>query len=555
MRFLKKLLCLTLPTLLLAVSGCGGGSSDLSGTLALTVTAPADSTQSGTATATYSPAASGKNPVGLKISFSTDSSIIALDSTSGEVGSNGTATITFRALTVGTDTQAKIIASTGGLSQFQVVTIKATPGTVAAPVAPPTVSATPNSISFNKAEPPNITLKGMGGAGLVETSIVSFIVKDTADQPLADQTVDFSLNTTLGGLTITPTSAVSDSSGIVRTIVSSGIIATPVRVTASVRGTSPLISVQSDQLVVSTGIPAQDSLSISFSNLNSESWDVDGVNVDVTALLADHFHNPVPDGTSVYFTTIGGSIQPSCTTVGGACTVKWTSQDPRPGTSSAPTADIGRPVILAYAVGEENFIDSSGNGLADAGACTPITIKGVGQVQQCGEFVDTPEAYRDDNFDWEKNPLETYIDFNGNGVFGGPDGSYNGALRPASVPATVSKTKHIYKNSQIVMSTSGAIITTVPTSLAGPGTLVYTVRDENGNTMPSDTTITVTAPFGKLTGTTSFKIAQNTGDGETLSINLAATDSPKPQSGFIEIAVKTPRGLETKETVFVSGNF
>ena len=512
---------------LLILSSCGGGANDLSGTLTLTVTAPADSTQPGTAVATYA-ASDGRNPTGVEISFSTDSNIVAFDSTKHSVGSDGKATVTFRVLPVPVDTPVNITASTGGLSQSQVIIIKATTG--APPVTPPTVSTTPNSISFLQAQPTNITLKGMGGAGLVETSIVSFVVKDVANNPSANQTVDFSLNTTVGGLSITPTSAVSDASGIVRTIVNSGTIATPVRVTATVRGSNPSISVQSDQLVVSTGVPAQDGFSVSFSNLNSESFNHDGVNVAVIARLSDHFHNPVPDGTAVSFTTSAGAIQPSCVTIGGACTVNWISQNPR--------AADGRAEILAYAVGEEGFIDFNGNGVADT-----------------GEFTDTSEAYRDDIFNGVKDSNEMFIDFNSDGAFNGPDGFYNGILRPASVPSTVPKSKHVFSNSQIVMSTDAAVITTNPATITGPGQFNVTVTDLNGNTMASGTTVTITVPFGTVSGVTSFTVPQNTGFGQTLPVFVAATASPTSKSGLITIAVKSPGGLTTTGFVSISGLF
>ena len=60
MSVLRKFFCFTLLVTVTALSGCGGGASDASGTLSLAVVAPADSTQPGTATANYA-AASGKN--------------------------------------------------------------------------------------------------------------------------------------------------------------------------------------------------------------------------------------------------------------------------------------------------------------------------------------------------------------------------------------------------------------------------------------------------------------------------------------------------------------
>src|SRR5690242_129335 len=102
MRVLRIFPALFVLIALMTFLGCGG-AGDLSGTLSLTVTAPADSTQPGSAVASYK-AADGKNPVGVEVSFSTDSNIVALDSTKQTVGTDGTATVTFRVLPVPTDT-------------------------------------------------------------------------------------------------------------------------------------------------------------------------------------------------------------------------------------------------------------------------------------------------------------------------------------------------------------------------------------------------------------------------------------------------------------------
>ncbi len=516
----------TLWILILFLAGCGGGgNSELSGTLALTATQSLEPGATGTAVATYADS-KGRNPQGLEISFSTDRpDIVALSATTQSVGSDGKASVTFQAVSVAADTVIKIYSKTGGLSQFQQVTIKATPGTT----APPPISVvdkTPNAISFISATPTTISLKGTGGASRSETSVVTFEVRDTTGQALSNQTVDFSLNTSVGGITMLPSSATTDGSGRVQTIVNAGIVSTTVRVSAQVRGTS--IFTQSDQLTVSTGLPDQDSLSISFSNLNSESFDHDGVAVKVTARLADHFNNPVPDGTAVYFTTEAGAIQPTCTTVNGACSVDWTSQSPR-------IAD-GRFTVLVYAVGEESFTDLNGNGVADS-----------------GEFTDTSEAYRDDNFNRVRDANEPFIDFNSDGVFNGPDGIFNGVLRPSTVQGA--KSKHIFSNSELVMSTDAALITCNPSPITAPGSMLITVTDLNGNTMASGTKITITAPFGTLTGFTDYTVPQNTGHGVTLPVNLAAGSTPKLQSGLLDISVTSPGGLVTSLMVPVTGNF
>lgn len=231
------------------------------------------------------------------------------------------------------------------------------------------LAATLGSIEFVSAVPTNIALKGMGGAGQSETSTVTFRVRDTSGNPIANQSVTFALNTAVGGLQFSPgtDTAISGVDGLIQTIIQSGTVATPVRVTATVDATG--ISTQSDQLVVTTGIPDNDSFSLSAATLNPEAFDYDGVQVAITAHVADRFNNPVPDGTTVLFTTEGGSIGGSCQTTSGACSVNWTSQDPRPTIDNlnGTTGNAGRVTILATAVGEESFTDQNGNGTFDTG--------------------------------------------------------------------------------------------------------------------------------------------------------------------------------------------
>ena len=226
------------------------------------------------------------------------------------------------------------------------------------------------------------------------------------------------MSTSAGGITLTPipSTATSDAAGLVVTNVNAGTVSTPVRVTASTPGATAgsTLTTQSSELTITTGIPDQDSFSLSATKLNPEFRDVDGNTTVLTARLADHNNNPVPDGTAVNFTTEGGSIVASCQTSDGACSATMTSQAPRPAN--------GRVTVLAYAVGEESFEDSSGNGVADR---APIDE----MVDGNGLSTDMPEAFRDDNengvFD---AATEAFIDYNQNSVYDGPDEKYNGVL-------------------------------------------------------------------------------------------------------------------------------
>lgn len=437
---------------------------------------------------------------------------------------NGVATTTYKALTVtGTDTITATISGSSVTKSLSVTPLSA------------------GSITYLSASPTNLALKGTGGIGKSEVSTVTFRVFDSSGAARPNTIVDFALNTTIGGISLSASSGSTGSDGNVIVQVNSGIIATPVRVTATVRGTT--ISTQSEQLVISTGLPAQDGFSISIANLSPESWNIDGVTTTVTARLSDHFHNPVPDGTAVYFTTSGGSIQPSCTTVGGACSVNWTSQNPRPYTPQASKS--GRAVILAYAVGEEAFIDLNGNGLADA-----------------GEFTDTTGAFRDDNENGSRDANETFIPFNQMGVFDPMDGKFNGILQGASsVGAPTSK--HVFSNTVLVMASPAALITnscgnSVAVAQGGSVACTITVNDINSNTMPSGTKI----EFSYLSVTEGIKLTSNeyifpnSAASSGVSLGVVLTDGTVAPAavgrGVFTVKVTSPGGVETTRAYSVN---
>ena len=356
------------------------------------------------------------------------------------------------------------------------------------------------SLEFVSATPTNMGLKGSGG--LPETSVVVFKVKDTGGNVVAGQSVSFTLNTTVGGLSLSPVSAFSDSQGLVQTVVAAGTVATAVRVTATITGTDPPIRTQSNQLTITTGIPDQNSFSLSIKTLNPEAGDRDSEVVPVTIHLSDHFNNPVPDGTAIAFTTEGGQIPGSCTTVAGVCTVDWVSSEPRPANHVV--------TILATAIGNESFVDTNGNGRMDNTGDT---------------FTDTddlPEAFRDDNENGVRDPTEEFLDFNANGLYDPRDHKYNGILCTDLANAIggicdAPKSLHVRGSGVIVMSGSVAVIT-IPAAISFPvcstsspfspaqQNFIVKVRDIRGQVMPAGTTIAVSTTNGTLLGTTSVTV-------------------------------------------------
>jgi hypothetical protein len=219
-------------------------------------------------------------------------------------------------------------------------------GTVLSATGTVTISSPDSgSIEFISATPENISLKGVGG---IESSTVVFKVRDTNGNVVANKDVDFSLNTEVGGIDWSPKFAKTDSNGLVQTVVNSGTVHTSVRVRAELNEDASIFT-QSNLLVISTGIPDQDSFSLSASVFNPEAWNIDGTEVTITARLADAFNNPAPDGTAVSFTTEGGAIEDSCVTTNGVCEVTWTSQNVRPAGQELGEANNGPTLIQSTA--------------------------------------------------------------------------------------------------------------------------------------------------------------------------------------------------------------
>ncbi|HBF45458.1 MAG TPA: hypothetical protein DDW91_02720, partial [Shewanella frigidimarina] len=267
----------------------GSGTPFVEGVAAISAT---DLSAGGTATVTVSIQDDLGNaftqPVDVNFSSTCATKIPAQAVISSPVSSsNGVATSTYRAEGCVGEDQINVTANAGGISLSAVGTINI-------------LQADVGSIVFVSAVPENISILGTGGT---ESSVVKFKVLDKNGNVVANQNVKFALNTTVGGVKIDPLQATTDNSGIVQTVVTTGTVATSLRVTATVdNGAIPTISSQSSQLIVSTGIPDQDSFSLAATILNPEGWNVDGTEVTVTARMADAFNNPVPDGTTVSFT-------------------------------------------------------------------------------------------------------------------------------------------------------------------------------------------------------------------------------------------------------------
>ncbi len=400
------------------------------------------------------------------------------------------------------------------------------------------------AVEFVSATPTTIALKGMGGAGLSHTSTVRFRVLNAVGGPVANQPVKFSLNTAVGGIELQPAEGRTDSQGFVQTVVEAGDVHTSVRVTAETQSaTGEIIKTQSSQLVISTGIPDQDSVSLSLSVHNPEAWGYDGEQVDVNVYASDRYNNPVPDGTSVSFYTELGQIEPSCLTQNGFCSVKWTSSNPR--------QDQGRSTITAVMIGEDTFVDLDGDGLYDD---SDDLTTDEGEVWE----------------DWNENgqydaSSERFLDFNRNGQLDADgDGKFTGlgCQSGCSVDAEGNniELKHVFDRAVLVMAESGLNIVVSRSSISldktnGPSSASFTVTISgaiNGQTPPFETSVSVSTDVGKLYGPTDYKVPSNNGGPITLSFVVDAGDLTEAKSGRIEITATTPKGVKNGTSIGIT---
>jgi hypothetical protein len=465
-------------------------------------------------------------------------------------------------------------------------------------------SAAIGSIQFVSATP---TIVGLKGTGLNDTSTVIFKVSDSTGGAEANVPVSFALNTSVGGLSLSPAAAVTASDGTVQTVVSSGTVHTAVTVTASVSipanppNPAVNISATSSGLSVTTGLPASGSFSISVGKAsnspgntqgcpNVEAFGINLVTVPVTVQLADRYGNPAPDGTSIAFQTDGGTISypggqksgqapggGSCTTPfgtpgDGACQMIWTSANPRPGQNPYtgaidlsygypvtnppyhPLLAAGRAVILATTIGEESFTDLNASGFYQAG----------------DPFADLGDPYEDDNEQGAYELGDPFVDFYHTGTWAPPSGSFIGiTCTGISASSTCTPgTLEIGASHLMIMSTSIAatpVVTTIGFGGTVPnltlpndsaGTIVLQLSDQNGNPMAAGTTVT----WGAFSNTSAGLTITPTSSPEVVGCDsdlvqpanrnelYEATFTPNPAdsgSGSLTVTITSPSGSQT----------
>jgi hypothetical protein len=433
------------------------------------------------------------------------------------------------------------------------------------------------SLSFVSATPSSIRIKGSGGTGTTESSLVTFLVSSANGQPAAQQTVDFSLDTVIGGLTFanalanqpSKASSITNANGLATVRVQAGTVPTPVRVTASAKDadTSEVITSQSEQLTVNTGLPQQLGFSISASTFNPEAADYNGDKVTITVYASDSFGNPAPNDTTVNFTAEGGQIEPSCLTSNGSCFVTWTS--------ASPKVSDHRITILAYALGHETFFDTNGNNLfdtVDGGVITNACLTSLNLATACkgngmdietyhnGGFSDLGDAFRDDQESGEYKQGNPYFNAEAQTAYSGADGKFNGPQCTGSLCGTGQATKtYIRKalvltmsgsNASFIIKQDGVTINDLATdirAIPAAGRSIFSVQlfDSANQILPAQTTLTVAASSGNalFNGHTVPNTTNNGGSNTEFTLVNTATGTSS-----VTLTVTTPKGVVTRLT-------
>jgi hypothetical protein len=424
------------------------------------------------------------------------------------------------------------------------------------------------SIEFVSASPEKIYLKG---SGYTSQSDVTFVVKSTGGTIVSEATVSLELLTFSGGLlmddVITPISKKTDINGRVTVRVSAGTVPTPVRVKATVVGTTA--STVSSNLSVGVGLPTQLNFTLAGDVHNIEGYNINGTKNAFTVIASDRTGNPVPEGTSVSFVTegSGGQIASSAQVIAdsdgnNAAVAQFQSA------RSANAVKDGRVTVLAYALGEESCKDLNGNNVCDASE----------PFQDLGNF------YKDVIFDGTYTttaPADEFVstDINSSLACSASPSGYPELANEVTVP-TIANTcdgvqgrAYVRRATELVLSTSTANPFWNSNSVGGgtvvtgcqarffydqptkPGTLTARGIQMSGSgiyDLPSSTTLAFTVadanPEGRLNPMAALTNITVSTPTEGLTVSVAG-GSPVPSSLSATIAAIN---LEFKEVV--SGN-
>lgn len=191
---------------------------------------------------------------------------------------------------------------------------------------------------------------GVQESNIPQTSKMEFQVRDAQGVPVGPGvTVGFILTAlTNGGAgsgeSLDPDLNVTDDDGVVYTVLRSGTLPGVTETVAIIASTDPDIVSRSVGISINTQLPVADNISVAVDKVNILGPPAANVRDAVTAIVFDQFHNPVANGTIVYFTTDFSGIQAADTTDDhGNATVDFIT-----GAEFPPDAPPGGPYNFPY---------------------------------------------------------------------------------------------------------------------------------------------------------------------------------------------------------------
>ncbi|HRH29619.1 MAG TPA: hypothetical protein PKV17_12635, partial [Aquabacterium sp.] len=291
----------------------------------------------------------------------------------------------------------------------------------------------------------------------------------------------------------------------------------------------------SNGLSVASGLPTQRAFSLSVSTFNIEADETDGVETTLTVRAADRLGNPVPDGTTINFITEGGQVVGSCDTSGAAanqtsaCSVKLSSQAPRP--------IDGRVTVLAWAQGEESFVDlsSPNNNVYDVG----------------DTYTELGQPFLDFDFDQIRDAGDQAV-----GLASGSQACPGGTFAVSGTCDGVWGQALVFGTTEVIFSGSDPFLSDQVSGVSG-ATCIYSfsLKDRNGNPMPAGTTLSVVNLRGGKNDPDENAAFQGFGGqgskvpntNSTLKTNHSAIvgDCENPSTLSYGLRITTPAGKET----------
>ncbi|MGD0074909.1 MAG: Ig-like domain-containing protein, partial [Candidatus Binataceae bacterium] len=328
------------------------------------------------------------NPLGnVPITF-TPSGGATLASTVATTNSSGQANITATAPLGLPNGNISVGAQAAGISASITLAVSGCVGSSGPTPTPESV------LQFISANPAQI---GVLQSGQAQQSALTFKLTDLTGTPIPGVSVEFFV-ASLGGESVSPASAVTQSDGTVQTELTAGTRATVVQVTAETGSTVAI----STPVTIVGGLPVQGRVSAGAQFLNVAGNVTQGLMDPITVLMSDRFSNPVAPGTAISLQSLGGAVSiPSTSDDNGVVTANLIAEAPTNPVDLDGVPTGGVVTILAFTYGETPFIDLYGTGVYQSG--DPV--------------IPVPEPFFDLNGDGVREANEPFIDLDGTGKY------------------------------------------------------------------------------------------------------------------------------------------